>query len=315
MMTFAVLFFALVGCAWCQNVYPVDIPTGGRMAVHGWLILPFDNQDTSDISKPIRGWFFHHVSEFPADSPHNFQIMVLGEIWSLPHAGKIVTPLAFPIPPETPEDLHEWTFTPPPEFSLNDLLSGNLTELQGVVYDGSFDTYYERIPTNIAHLRILDLTTAVWLNSSDQVPVYKNIHYLGYPVSDPQSNRAITSPVMNFYFAHELNAPVTDYDQILQVTINTDYCQCTCVESSCSCPDSSSSPNTWFGVISQPGMRWVAPGYPNNIGLPVSPNLVKVVAQTKDNLEITCSSLLVQRQLHCMQGPMFNDHCDFATAD
>lgn len=135
-MSVGILVLALVGCVWGQNVYPVDIPPGGRMSVHGWLILPFDHQNTSDISRPIRGWFFHHVSEFPADSPHNFHIMVLGEIWSLPHAGKIVAPLAFPIPPEMPEDLHEWTFTPPPEFSLNDLLSGNLTELQGVVYDG-----------------------------------------------------------------------------------------------------------------------------------------------------------------------------------
>jgi hypothetical protein len=179
-------------------------------------------------------------------------------------------------------------------------------------HTGSFDTYYERIPTNLAHLHILDLTTAIWLNSSDEVPVYKNIHYFSYPFLDAESNPSITSSVFDFYFAHELHAPVTDYDQILHVTINTEYCKCNCpsLSSRCVCPENP-TPSDWFTLISEPGMRWIAPGYPNDVGLPVSPTQIKVVAETSGEQEISCTSLMVQRQLHCMQGPLFNDHCDF----
>ncbi|CAF4326346.1 unnamed protein product [Rotaria socialis] len=57
--------------------YPVPIPPGGRMAVHGWLILPWNTNATEG---PIQAWFSHHVPEFGADSPHNFQIVLNGTL-------------------------------------------------------------------------------------------------------------------------------------------------------------------------------------------------------------------------------------------
>jgi hypothetical protein len=46
---------------------PVPTPVGGRLAVHGWLILPFDQEITSPYS-PVEAYLVHHTPEFPADS-------------------------------------------------------------------------------------------------------------------------------------------------------------------------------------------------------------------------------------------------------
>eukprot|EP00008_Paramoeba_atlantica_P003042 CAMPEP_0201488952 /NCGR_PEP_ID=MMETSP0151_2-20130828/20672_1 /ASSEMBLY_ACC=CAM_ASM_000257 /TAXON_ID=200890 /ORGANISM="Paramoeba atlantica, Strain 621/1 / CCAP 1560/9" /LENGTH=314 /DNA_ID=CAMNT_0047874397 /DNA_START=80 /DNA_END=1021 /DNA_ORIENTATION=+ len=310
-----ILFFAFCLSVFSQYEYPVPIPPGGRNAVHGWLILPFANQtiDPNDPSKPIRGWFFHHVSEFPEESPHNFHIMVLGQIFSLPHVSNNLTaPLAFPIPPVIPTEGVEWTFTPPPPFSLNDLLGGRITELQGVIYNGSFDTLYERFPTNLARLEIEALTTAVWLNSSDAVTQYQDIHYFSYPFIENQPGLEFDSSIFDMYLAHELHAPITDYDQILHVTIDVDYCKCTCLQDNCTCPDARSPYSVWFDAISTGGQRWIAPGVPNDVGLPQSMNPVQVVAETDAGQEITCSTMKVLEQMHCMVGPLFGVHCPFS---
>uniref|UniRef100_A0A7S4NUS1 Uncharacterized protein n=1 Tax=Paramoeba aestuarina TaxID=180227 RepID=A0A7S4NUS1_9EUKA len=300
-----------------QNyTYPVPTPPGGRLAVHGWLILPFSDQivinPSTDKPGPVRGWFFHHVSEFPASSPHDFHLMVKGSIRSLPTAGSEVATLAFPLPPAIPPYRVEWTFTPPPPFSLNDLLNGALTRLDGVVFNGSFDTSYERIPTNLATLHIEDLPTAIWLNSSSEVPVYQNLQFFSYPFIEPESpyGQNVTASLLNFYFAHELNAPITDYDQIVWMTIDTQQCKCECLDGGdCGCP--TTSPNDWYQAINTQSQRWVFPDLPNYPGLKVTKDELTAYAINDKNQQITCNSLIVKEEMHCCVGPYFFDRCDF----
>jgi len=149
--------------------YPVPIPAGGRNAVHGWLILPWDQSYPNDPLIPIYAWFVHHTPEFWTDSPHNFQIILAASIIPMSTADGETFAIDLPYPPESEMLVNEFTITPPPPFSLNNLLSGELTQLIGVVYNGSFDTTYERIPLAIATLDILELTTAVWLNISSAI--------------------------------------------------------------------------------------------------------------------------------------------------
>ncbi|CAF4284647.1 unnamed protein product, partial [Rotaria sp. Silwood2] len=149
--------FFLVASVFLANAqYPVPIPPGGRMAVHGWLILPWDTNVTDG---PIQAWFSHHVPEFGIDSPHNFQIILNGLLTPLScfNTEHIPKPIPIPYPPHDKLLQYEYTITPPPAFSLNDLLLEKLTEFKGVIYNGSFDTTYQRIPLALGTLTIRPL--------------------------------------------------------------------------------------------------------------------------------------------------------------
>ena len=98
--------------------YPVPIPPGGRFAVHGWLILPWDQPYPKDPSTPISGWFVHHTPEFWTNSPHNFQLIIGGTLTPMSVAENQTIAIDLPYPPESNLLVNEFTFTPPPPFSL-----------------------------------------------------------------------------------------------------------------------------------------------------------------------------------------------------
>eukprot|EP01111_Echinosteliopsis_oligospora_P015841 TRINITY_DN6397_c0_g1_i1.p1 TRINITY_DN6397_c0_g1~~TRINITY_DN6397_c0_g1_i1.p1 ORF type:complete len:151 (+),score=32.00 TRINITY_DN6397_c0_g1_i1:24-455(+) len=110
--------------------YPVPIPSGGRMAVHGWLILPWDQvEPVNDPTTPVPAWFVHHTPEFWTDSPHNFQIILGGTLTPMSVAENTTDVIPLPYPPASDLLVDEFTFTPPPPFSLNDLLSGDIKKI------------------------------------------------------------------------------------------------------------------------------------------------------------------------------------------
>ncbi|CAF1391329.1 unnamed protein product [Rotaria magnacalcarata] len=276
--------------------YPVPIPPGGRMAVHGWLILPWNTNATEG---PIQAWFSHHVPEFGADSPHNFQIVLNGLLTPLScfNTEPIAQPIPMPYPPRDPLIQYEYTITPPPEFSLNDLLLQTLTELKGSIYNGSFDTPYERIPIALGTLTVRELTTAVYLNESTSVPSYPDLRYLSYPRD--MSSSGDTKPFQHMYFAHEIHS-VPDFDHIIHVSIDTTQCHC-----------EKSSPllcnsKKILQQIRTPGVEWSFPTLTNDFQNRLLPPTVIKGRITSG--PVLCPITILE-SIHCMIGPDFNHKC------
>jgi len=275
--------------------YPVPTPAGGRNAVHGWLILPIAQPIPVDPATPLDAWFVHHTPEFAATSPHNFQIILRGSISPLPCAENITYAIDIPIPPTDPLVVNEFTVTPPPPFSLNDLLNGQIRTLLGVVYNGSFDTSYERYAISIANFAIQwPLTTAVWLNDSSAIQNYPQLRYYSYPrsLAGDQTNDS----VVHLYLSHKIHS-APDFDQVIHATINFADCKCTQ-----NCTDD------WQSWIVQPGITFEMPGIPNNITSRLMPSSTPVLAQLTEPAQITCK-LYILEQIHCVVGPWFGTTC------
>ena len=276
--------------------YPVPIPPGGRMSVHGWLILPWDTNITDG---PVQAWFSHHVPEFWTDSPHNFQIILNGLLTPLACFNTEPTPQPIPIPYPPRDNLveYEYTITPPPEFSLNDLLLGTLTELKGVVYNGSFDTSYERIPLALATLTVRELTTAVYLNESKLIPNYPELRYLSYPRD--MSPSADTKPFQHVYLAHEIHS-VPDFDHIVHASIDTTRCHCeTGLPSLC-------TTEQILKDIRTPGVEWAFPSLINNLQNRLQPPMV--IRGRITSGPVLCPITILE-SIHCMIGPGFDKNC------
>jgi hypothetical protein len=279
--------------------YPVPIPPGGRMSVHGWLILPWETNSTDG---PMQAWFSHHVPEFFTDSPHNFQIILDGLLTPLSCFNTEVTPIPIPIPlpPASDRLQYEYSITPPPEFSLNDLLLQRLTELKGVIYNGSFDTSYQRIPIALGTLTVRHLTTAVYLNESAMIPSYPNLRYLSYPRD--MSSSAINKPLQHMYFAHEIHA-VPDFDHIIHATVDTT--QCHCVEKVLSSEYSCTNERI-LDDIRLPGAEWSFPTLTNELSDRLLPPMI--VRGRITNGPVLCP-VTVLESIHCMIGPGFDTNC------
>lgn len=266
------------------------------MAVHGWLILPWDTNSTDG---PLQAWFSHHVPEFWTDSPHNFQIILDGYLTPIAcfNTQPIAQPIPIPLPPHENLVKYEYSITPPPEFSLNDLLLQTLTELKGVVYNGSFDTAYQRIPLALATLTVRQLTTAVYLNESKEIPPYADLRYLSYPRD--MSPTADTKPFQHIYFAHEIHA-VPDFDHVVHATVDTTRCHCD-ERSSKSCSNLSI-----IRDIRTPGAEWSFPTLNNTLENRLLPPLT--ISGRITNAPVLCPVTILE-SIHCMIGPGFDQNC------
>ena len=199
-----------------------------------------------------------------------------------------------PYPPQSELLVDEFTFTPPPPFSLNDLLSGRIEQLVGVVYNGSFDTLYERVPIALATLDITEMPTAIWLNISNQIPNYEQLRYFSYP----RSRSVQTSGNADFYMSHEIHSMNTnpDFDQVIHTQIDLDSCTC----------KSCSSVSEMFTLLSKPGIEWEIPSIKNSLSNRLmAPQ--KVVAALTEQM-IQCN-MIVLEEIHCVVGPAFANRC------
>ncbi|CAF0721033.1 unnamed protein product [Rotaria sp. Silwood1] len=276
--------------------YPVPIPPGGRMAVHGWLILPWDTNITDGS---IQAWFSHHVPAFGIDSPHNFQIILNGLLTPLScfNTEPIPKPIPIPYPPHDNLLQYEYTITPPPAFSLNDLLLENLTEFKGVIYNGSFDTTYERIPLALGTLTIRQITTAVYLNDSQLIPSYPDLRYLSYPRD--MSSSGATKPFQHMYFVHEIHV-IPDFDHIIHVSIDTTQCHCD-RKSSLLCNN-----KRILQQIRTPGVEWSFATLTNDVKNRLLPPTI--IKGRITNGPVLCP-ITVLESIHCTIGPNFDKKC------
>jgi len=288
------LFF--VACVSVYALYPVPTPRDGRIEVHGWLILPLDQSVPTD-DRPVLAWFSHHTPQIyhgdnstrvlpPLDFPHDWQIIFLGAIRPVSIGDSMpVAPIPLNYPPSAPLLIDEFTVTPPPAFSLNNLLNGDIKWLAGAVYNGSFDTTYDRIPTNIGNVTIEQLTTAVWLNVSSEP--FPTLQYLSYPRKP--ATTASKEGEVHLYMAHQIHAP-PDFDQVIHVVVDPAQCTGSPVE------------------ILKPGAAWEFPGTVNDINHRFMPSADKRKGLLLGS-KIECNFVVLE-QLHCVPGPDFGARCD-----
>jgi hypothetical protein len=112
---------AIFLCHLCGVVSENKVPLlekGGRRDVHGWLIMPFDQQKPDDPTSPLKAWFSHHVPEFWIDSPHNYQIILEGLLFPVASVENEFFGFHLPYSPEEDNLVYEYSFTPPSPFSL-----------------------------------------------------------------------------------------------------------------------------------------------------------------------------------------------------
>jgi hypothetical protein len=292
MMKLLVALSFLVYAVSASSIYPVPTPAGGRMDVHGWLILPIElHAETGNETRLVRpAWFSHHVPEFWHDSPHNFQIIFRGTITPtqavFPSAP--LQPLGLPTPAGDDLLTYEYSITPPSAFSLNDLLNGDIKALYGVYYNGSFDTPYDRIPESLSVATVEHLTTAVYLDEFEDRG-FPNLAYLSYPRALQEISKHESDHV---YLAHNIHAQ-PDFDHVVHGRI-----------SDCS---SSGKKIQVSKVIKRPGISWEVVGIPNTLENKLKAGQVVSIHSMEDT-EVTCQ-LTVLESIHCMIGPGFMDNC------
>lgn len=286
------LFLCLISshfAAAARNEYPVPIPSGGRYDVHGWLILPIDQERPQENKNtPLVGYFSHHVPELYHHSPHNFQIIVKGSLTPIESVKGENLGFQIPYPPADSLLTYEYSFTPPSPFSLNDLLSESVMTYNGVFYNGSFDTPYERYATTMATFQITDLTTAVYLNESE-TEGFEHLRYLSYP-------RGSVGTSVDFYFAHEIRAQ-PDFDHIVHVQILD-----------CSMNGGAADLPSWAYTE---GASWEFLDFANDLSHKLVAGQVSkaTFASSQDTQDTLVCKVEVLESLHCMIGPGFMDNC------
>lgn len=142
-------------------------------------------------------------------SPYYKKMKIIVNILIYIHKGTMVPfetvnnvtqPIPLPYPPSSPLLINEFTITPPGPFSLNDLLTEEIQDLYGVVYNGSFDTSYERYAIAIADFHIEQIVTAVYLNISATIAPLPELQYYSYP----RSTAADANGMIDFYLSHKV---------------------------------------------------------------------------------------------------------------
>jgi hypothetical protein len=269
---------------------PIDIPTNlepplghGRVSVHGWLWLPVEDgstQKNTGDKQAFPGWFYHHTPEFFWDSPHNFEIMVFGELL-LDHSVS-----RLPFPPKYSLVGTEYVFTPP-EFSLDELITLDLRNFYGKFTNGSFDTP-QRYLLSMATFTVQKLVTAHYLfaNATNGYPA---LPYLSYPRNLVDKN---TNGPHHLYFLHLLEKS-PDFDQIIHVTVDPKSCLWISGDS--------------LSDLTAPGATFEIPNSENHVlhRLVPSQSTVSVDLVTEANREgkrTRCQAKVIE-EIHCVVVP------------
>lgn len=152
-------------------------PTGERLGLHGMVV--FGNES----------YFIEHIPML--HPPHDFQIVARVVIKS--KTGKILKP-----------DLSKEGFTlkPTENFSLNDLLNGQLNAFQAVLFQGSFETDGRIvIGYNDIRIEVVEILLARQLPAADQQQTFKMKDEAGNTfeteIITPQNNRQLIQNLTN----------------------------------------------------------------------------------------------------------------------
>ncbi len=269
-----------------------NLTTGGRMSVHGWLMLPWDRPASTPASVPVSAWLYHHTPEFFTESPHDFLLLISAEL-TLANTSVVPT---LPLPPTSLLLGTEYVFTPP-QFSLDELILSS-TMPAGVLSNGSFDTP-QRYPLSAGKMHISsepEMRTVHYLNQSTPC-TYANPVYLSYPRAVPLQAASAAEP-LHLYLLHLVYAS-PDYDQALHIRVDP---------SSCS---SAVSP----AVLHAMGATWTFPSLGPGVlqrAVP-SPEAQPVLLMLEGGQQVKCSALVLE-EIHCVTIPDSFAKCPPTTA-
>jgi glyoxylase-like metal-dependent hydrolase (beta-lactamase superfamily II) len=249
-----------------------SLPPDGRLSVHGFILLPLD--------KPGYVWLSHKPM---FRSPHDFQLVFLATI-----TNSTVDPI--PLPTNTSLLNNEWTLQPE-EWSLNNLINGNLTSFRSKLYVGDFEQtgrYLCNVTINI----IRPLLTVVQLNLSDVEP-YQPLRYTSYLLSN---STVSPKPLLHFYLLHQIHVQ-PDFDAIAHAIIDPTNCT------------TDIDRNQLNNLLEQSGNQWAFHGIPNDIGDRLSPASGIVRAQLLGDIYSTSCKMHIVEEIQCSMGPDFYDNC------
>lgn len=248
------------------------LPFNGRLASHGFFLLPLDRSGYVWIS---------HKPMF--SSPHDFQLVALATI-----THSTVTPI--PLPTNITRLNNLWTMEPG-RWSLNNLINGNLTSFDAQLYVGDFEQtgkYLCNITLNI----IQPLLTVVQLNSSDIEP-YQPLRYTSYLLSNLTIS---TETVLHFYFLHQIRVQ-PDFDSIVHIVIDPKNCTTDIDRTKLN------------NLLEQNGNEWAFHGIDNDIGDRLTRASGVVRAQLLGDIYSTSCKMQVIEEIQCTMGPDFSDTC------
>ncbi|CAF2337467.1 unnamed protein product [Rotaria sp. Silwood2] len=255
---------------------PSELPPlqpDGRVSVHGFILLPLDKSDYVWIS---------HKPMFR--TPHDFQLVFLAKI-----INSTVDPV--PLPTNVTRLNSQWTIEPE-EWSLNNLINGNLTSFQTKLYKGDFEqggTYLCNITINI----IQPLLTVVQLNISEVEP-YQPLRYISYFLTNSITT---TKTHIHLYLLHQIRVQ-PDFDAIAHVAIDPANCTTDIDQSKLN------------NLLQQNGNEWALPGIDNDIGDRLTPASGLVRAQLLGDIYSTTCTMQVVEEIQCTMGPEFYEDCN-----
>ncbi|UJR33498.1 hypothetical protein I4U23_020943 [Adineta vaga] len=256
---------------------PSELPPltpGERVSVHGFIILPLDQLGYVWIS---------HKPMFRA--PHDFQLAFLGLV-----TNSTVNPL--PLPTNITQLSNQFTIEPLQQWSLNDLINGNITNFRTKLYTGNFEQggrYLCDVTINI----IRPLLTVVQLNETE-VESYQPVSYSSYLLSN---STLTTDNRIHVYLLHQIRVQ-PDFDSIVHATINPADCT------------TDIDRNQLSNLLQQNGNQWAFPGIENDIGDRLTRASGSVRAQLLGDIYNTICKINVVAEIQCTIGPDFYEDCN-----
>jgi hypothetical protein len=218
-------------------------------------------------------------------SPHDFQLVFHATI-----TNSTVDPI--PLPINITQLNNEWTLQPEQDWSLNNLINGNLTSFRSKLYIGDFEQsgkYLCDVTINI----IRPLLTIVQLNISEVEP-YQPLRYTSYLLSNvTTSGKAF----IHLYLLHQIRVQ-PDFDAIAHVVIDP---------ANCTTDIDRSKLNS---LLEQTGNEWAFHGIVNDIGDRLTGGSGVVHGQLLGDIYSTSCKMEVVEEIQCTIGPEFYDDCN-----
>jgi glyoxylase-like metal-dependent hydrolase (beta-lactamase superfamily II) len=249
------------------------LPPDGRVSTHGFVVLPLAKTGYVLMS---------HKPMFR--SPHDFQLVFLATI-----TNSTVEPI--PLPTNVSRLNNQWTVQPE-QWSLNNLINGNLTSFRSQLYIGDFEqggTYLCNITINI----IRPLLTVVQLNISEVEP-YLPLRYISYLLTNSTTS---SKPLIHLYLLHQIRVQ-PDFDAIAHVIIDPTNCTTDIDRSKLN------------NLLEQNGNEWAFHGIVNDIGDRLTGEIPIVRGQLLGDIYSTSCKMQVIEEIQCTMGPEFYDDCN-----
>ncbi|CAF0888343.1 unnamed protein product [Rotaria sp. Silwood1] len=247
-------------------------PSDGRMAEHGFILLPLSTLGLVWIS---------HKPMFR--TPHDFQLVFTARV-TYSNLNHLL------LPTNTSILQNQWTILPD-LWSLNNLLNGNMTTFSAQFFIGNFEQGGQYL-CNITLEIVWPPLTVIRLNASEIEP-YRPLRYSSYFLSNTIVNN---QTVIHLYLLHQIHVQ-PDFDTIAHAII--DPLDCT----------TDIKREKLLDLLTKNGNEWAFPGLDNELSDRLTASSGVVRAQLLGDIYSTVCSMFIIEEIQCTLGPDFYDNC------